>query len=255
MKANNDEEPEKKKLRTRKKEKTREAILAAAEEFFSEKPMNEVILEDIAESAFISRTTLYNYFKNKDAIFFELGISTVNKSISNIQRFIDKNRDTEENNPNYSPGIDQYRQLIENAFVTGRDRPLIYDIIREFYKRIHDRNISLKELHEKVMKSIGTPRFEKLLENSEEPYLIEFYVQLLRNTDLWVKVIKKGKSDGTITNTLKDEQIVQFVHMLLSGLEEQMKLRISTLTRIRFEDATIIENIVNLIALFLQNKK
>ena len=245
MNAKKSKEPEKKKLRARKKEKTREAILAAAEKFFSEKPMNDVILEDIAESAFISRTTLYNYFKNKDAIFFELG----------IQRFIEKNRYVAERYPNDSPTVEQFLQLVENAFISGQNRPLYYIIVREFYKRIHERNISLKELHAKITKSIGTPRFEKLLENSEEPYLIEFYVQLLKNTDLWSKVIKKGKTDGTITNDLKDEQIIQFVHMIISGIEDQMRLRKPTLTRMRFEDPMIIENIVNLIALFLQNKK
>ena len=41
----------KKKLRVRKKERTEQAILAAAEEFFSKRPMDEVNLEEIAEAA------------------------------------------------------------------------------------------------------------------------------------------------------------------------------------------------------------
>ena len=57
---------EKRQLRDRKKERTKEEILAVAEKFYSEKPINEVRLEDIAETAFVSRTTIYNYFKDKD---------------------------------------------------------------------------------------------------------------------------------------------------------------------------------------------
>ncbi|MHA2351179.1 MAG: TetR/AcrR family transcriptional regulator [Candidatus Thorarchaeota archaeon] len=234
--------PKKKKLRVRKKERTRKAILAAAEEFFSKKPMDEVNLEDIAEAAFVSRTTLYNYFKNKDAIFFEIG----------IQKLREMNRHAEENYPNDSPGIEQVLQLIEDAFDNSQDSPLIYDIIREFYKRINDQNIPLKELKAKITKSMGTSRFEKIIKGFEEPYLSEFYVQLLRNTDLWSKVIRKGKLDGTITNNLKDEQIAQFVYMLTSGIEEQMKLRKPTLTRIGFDNAVIIENMMNLIESLMQ---
>ena len=67
--------PPKKKnnLRDRKKERTKEEILAVAETFYSKKPINEVLLEDIAEAAFVSRTTIYNYFKNKDDVFFAVG--------------------------------------------------------------------------------------------------------------------------------------------------------------------------------------
>lgn len=242
MTSDQDETPQKKKLRVRKKEKTRQAILAAAEEFFSKKPMNEVSLEEIAEAAFVSRTTLYNYFKNKDAIFFGLG----------IQMFDDANTRYEEIYPNDLPGIDQALDLFKIVLTVGQERPLMYSIIREFFKRINNHKISLKGMYVKITKSMGTPKFEKLLENFEEPYLIEFTVQLLRNTEVWIKVIKKGKSDGTITNDLEDAQIAQFIHMLSSGMEEEMKIRRVTLDRIRFANSSINENILKLVASFLQ---
>jgi hypothetical protein len=40
--------------------------------------------------------------------------------------------------------------------------------------------------------------------------------------------------------------------MLTSGIEEQMKLRKPTLTRIGFDNAVIIENMMNLIESLLQ---
>jgi AcrR family transcriptional regulator len=237
-----DKTPKKKKLRVRKKEKTRQAILAAAEEFFSKDPMDDVNLEDIAEAAFVSRTTLYNYFKNKDAIFFGLGIQMMN----------DTNTYYEETYPDDRPGKEQVLELCRRYRKIGRDKPLIYGIIREFYKRINSQNIPLRELKAKILKSRGSPIFEKLLEKSEEPYLIEFYAQLLRYTDLWTKVIKKGKSDGSITNDLEDVQIALFIYMLNSGMEEEMKLRRPTLENIEFESSNIIENVLKLVASFLQ---
>ncbi|MFW9965470.1 MAG: TetR/AcrR family transcriptional regulator [Candidatus Sifarchaeia archaeon] len=237
-----DKTPKKKKLRVRKKEKTRQAILAAAEEFFSKKPMNEVSLEEIAEAAFVSRTTLYNYFKNKDAIFFGLG----------IEKFEDLTNRYDENKSDDLSGIEQVLRFCEIAIPAGQDSPLTHDIIREFYKRIQYHNISLKELHPKIMKSIGTPQYKILLENFEEPYLIEFYVTLERNNALWIDAIKKGKLDGTITNSLNESQIAQFVFMLTMGMEGEMKGRQSTLVRVGFDNTTINEIILELIASFLK---
>ena len=79
-------EKNKRQLRVRKKERTKKEILTEAEKFFSEKPMREVSLEDIAEAAFVSRTTLYNYFQNKDEIFFTLGMQAFKKMNEDIKK-------------------------------------------------------------------------------------------------------------------------------------------------------------------------
>lgn len=242
--------PKKKKLRVRKKEKTRQAILAAAEEFFSKKPMNEVSLEEIAEAAFVSRTTLYNYFKNKDAIFFGLG----------VEKFEDLFNRYGENYSDDLSGFEQVIQLCEIAFSAAEHNPLTHEIIREFYRRIQYHNISLNELHSKIRNAqlsdakyrLRTPQYETLLEKFEEPYLIEFYIRIERNTVLWINAVKKGKADGTITNDLNADQIVEFMYMLLMGIEDEMKLRESTLDRIGLDITTINENIMNLIASFLK---
>ena len=61
------------KLRTRKKEHTRNTIIDEAIKLFNEKPYDDVLLEDIADAAFISRQTLYNYFNNKEDIHYAVG--------------------------------------------------------------------------------------------------------------------------------------------------------------------------------------
>ena len=231
----------KKKLRVRKKERTEQAILDAALEFFSKKPMDEINLEEIAEAAFVSRTTLYNYFKNKDAIFFEIG----------IHQFIDINNYNEENYPNNQPGFDQFMQMTKISFEDGIAKPLIFAILREFFARINQNNISLKDWAVKIKKDYRKPGFEKLLKEFEEPYLVRFYAELLRNRETWIKVIRKGKADGTIVNELKESHIAQFAYMFMSGMVEEMKLRESELDMIGLKSSILFERIQNLISVFV----
>jgi len=243
MTANEEKPSKKKKLRDRKKERTEKAILTAAEEFFSKSSMDEVNLEEIAEAAFVSRTTLYNYFKNKDAIFFEIG----------IHQFSDINDYNEENYPNDQPGYDQFMQMIKVAFEDGIAKPLIFAILREFFARINQYNISLKEWAVEIKKGYGKPRFEKFLKETEEPYLVRFYAELLRNRDTWIKVIKIGKEDGTIVNDLEESHIAQFSYMFMSGMVEEIKLRDSELDFIGLKKPTLFDRIQNLISVFVKH--
>ncbi|MBD3406990.1 MAG: TetR family transcriptional regulator [Candidatus Lokiarchaeota archaeon] len=233
-----------KNLRYRKKERTKQNILTAAEKLFSKRSFEEVSLEEIAESAFVSRTTLYNYFQNKDAIYFEIG----------RQMFETTNDRIEQNYPNDIPGIDQFLQLAKSAFISGVEKGIIFDIMREFFKRVQLHNVTIKKWYDIIDAGTEKKEFKKLLKNFEEPYLIELYVQLKRNTDLWMKVIRKGKSDGTIRKDLDDVHIAQFVYMLMSGMADEVKLRSAVLDRIGFTQEEITEHIMNLIEAFLKGK-
>ncbi|MFW9841723.1 MAG: hypothetical protein ACFFES_12570, partial [Candidatus Thorarchaeota archaeon] len=183
-------------------------------------------------------------------IFFGLG----------IEKFEDLINRYGENYSDDLTGFEQVIQLCEIAFSAAQHNPLTHEIIREFYKRIQYHNISLNELHAKIQKAqvsdakyrLRTLQYEKLLEKFEEPYLIEFYIRIERNTVLWINAVNKGKADGTITNDLNADQIVEFMYMLLMGIEDEMKLRESTLDRIGLDDTTIDENVLNLIASFLK---
>src|SRR5690554_6194464 len=53
-------------------EKTKKAILAAAEHLFSKRSFDEVTMRDIAKRAGCSHTTIYIYFKDKEALLNEL---------------------------------------------------------------------------------------------------------------------------------------------------------------------------------------
>lgn len=48
------------------------AILRAAEEMVKGRRFHEVTMEDVARAAHVSKGTIYNYFRDKDELFFQL---------------------------------------------------------------------------------------------------------------------------------------------------------------------------------------
>ena len=250
----NDASTGKKQLRYRKKERTKEEILAIAEKFYSEKPINEVLLEDIAEAAFVSRTTIYNYFKNKDDVLFAVG----NKVFSELNETIAKTL------PDELSGKEQVLFLCAKTFKDGTDNPIIMKILRDTFNHIKYKNLTPESIFELIVKKIGQSTLNNFVEDLspledfefekyfEEPHFIEFWIQLQRNGELWLKAIKKGKKDKTIKNDLEDVTIILYATMLIYGLLSEMELRQITSIVMGFE-RIITDTTLNLIAQFLEN--
>ena len=57
-------------LRERKKQQTRQAIFEAARRLFGERGFEEVTVADIARAADVSEVTVFNYFPNKEDLFY-----------------------------------------------------------------------------------------------------------------------------------------------------------------------------------------
>jgi AcrR family transcriptional regulator len=240
-------------LRFRKKERTREEILSVAERFYSEKPANEILLEDIAEAAFVSRTTIYNYFENKNAVFFAVG----NKVIKELNEKVTATLPAE------LSGKEQVLFLCRMTFKDGIDNPIVLKITRATFDHIRVRNLKPESIIETISEKIGAPALKKLTGDLspvedygferyfEEPHFFEFFVQFLRNGELWVKAMRKGKKDKTIRNDLEDPIIVQYVTMLVNGMLSEMELRGTASNPMGPQRDLIVDNTLNLIALFL----
>jgi AcrR family transcriptional regulator len=250
----NDAPKGKKQLRYRKKERTKEEILAIAEKFYSEKPINEVLLEDIAEAAFVSRTTIYNYFKNKDDVLFAVGNKVFSQLNVNIATTL----------PDELTGKEQFLFLCAKTFKDGTDNPIIMKILRDIFNYIRYKNLTPESIQDLIVKKIGQTTLNNFVEDLspledfefqkhfEEPHFIEFWIQLQRNGELWLKAIKKGKKDKTIKNDLEDVTIILYATMLIYGLLSEMELRQITSIVMGFE-RIITDTTLNLIAQFLEN--
>jgi AcrR family transcriptional regulator len=252
-----DTSQEQKSLRDRKKEKTREEILSVAEKFYTKKPKDEVLLEDIAEAAFVSRTTIYNYFKNKDDVFFAVG----NKVIQQL------NEDIAATLPAESSGKEQVLFMCAKTLKDGIDDPIVLKITQATFDHIRSMDTWPESIIGLIIEKMGQSGLNKLTEDLaplkdsdferrfEEPGFIEFFVQFLRNSQFWLKAIRKGKKDKTIKNDLDDAIIVQYVTMLMNGMLSEMELRRTVSNQMGIKSGLSRElvtgNTLNLIASFL----
>ena len=244
-----------KQLRYRKKERTKKEILTVAEKFYSEKSINEVLLEDIAEAAFVSRTTIYNYFKNKDDVLFAVG----NKVFKELNETIVATL------PDEFSGKEQVLFLCAKTFKDGNDNPIILKILRDTFNHIKNLNLTPESIFELIVKKIGQSTLNNFVEDLspledfefekyfEEPHFVEFWIQLQKTGELWLKAIKKGKKDKTIKNNLEDLSMVLYVTMLINGLLSEMELRRISSNVMGIEEKIITDTTLNLIALFLEH--
>jgi AcrR family transcriptional regulator len=251
----NDASAGRKQLRHRKKERSKEEILAVAEKLYSEKPIDQVLLEDVAEAALVSRTTIYNYFENKNDVLF---------AVSN-RVFKELNEKTAATLPKELSGKEQVLFLCAKTLKDGSENPIILKILRDTFNHIRNMNLTPESITESIVNKIGQSTLNGLVEDSipsndfnfekhfEEPHFIEFYVQLLRYGRIWVKAIKKGKKDRTIKSELEDVPIVLYVTMLINGLLAEMELRRIDSKVMGIEEEVVTDATLNLIALFLEN--
>lgn len=90
-----------KELKEKEKEERRNYIIDASEKLFFEKGYDNVSMRDIANKVGIDRTTIYLYFKNKEAIYFSIVLRAVKimngifkESVKSDKNGLSKLRDT-----------------------------------------------------------------------------------------------------------------------------------------------------------------
>ena len=66
-------------IRERKKAETRRALVDAASELFAERGVQATTMDDIAQTAGMSRTSVFNYFGHKEMILCEIGARYVSE--------------------------------------------------------------------------------------------------------------------------------------------------------------------------------
>ncbi len=85
-----------------------ESILAAAKKVFYSNGYVKATMDEIALEAEISKPTIYQYFKNKDALFFALMVPQIDVVGDHLEMFESKLR-----NGDYNRGSDLIRDLLK----------------------------------------------------------------------------------------------------------------------------------------------
>ena len=76
-----------------KSEQKRQAILDAAVQLFGEVGLERGTMSDIAAVAGLTKATVYNYFKSKEELFFEVTLRWIQLEMDTIHRALDSESD------------------------------------------------------------------------------------------------------------------------------------------------------------------
>lgn len=109
-----------------------------------------------------------------------------------IKVFREINEAIETNFPNDLPGINQVLILCEQIIKGSLERPVLFIILREFFNRINYKNLPIEDMYDEIMESLGTSTYDELLNTFEEPYLIDFYVQLVKFGDYYYIILRRN---------------------------------------------------------------
>lgn len=246
---------DKRKLRTRKKEHTRNTIIAEAVKLFNEKNYNDVLLEDIAEAAFISRQTIYNYFNNKEDIHYAVGNKIYEEENEEIEKILDTDL----------TGKEQVLRICERLFKNSEEKPIVLNAVKDLWDKLNSRNFSSSETYNQVAETIGKEKMDELIgkqgalnefdfeEYFDDPNFMQEYLQFIRHNHLWTRAIQRGKQDGSIKNQLPDMQIMQFMSFTTWGTINEVMRRKSPLERVGLDMDMFSTNTIRLLAYFLDD--
>jgi TetR/AcrR family transcriptional regulator len=78
------------KWKEREKEQRRNDIINTARKFFADKDFDEVSMDKIAEDIGLGKSTLYLYFKNKEALYFAIELRGIQIWVQMVKEEIEK---------------------------------------------------------------------------------------------------------------------------------------------------------------------
>lgn len=154
-------------------------IIDAAEIEFFDKVYDDVLMEDIAKNADLSKGTLYTYFKNKQSLYF----AVVNRGMI-LLRDTFKNASEKKN--------------------TGLEK--ITAIVHSFHK--YNQGYSK---YYRLNRSSRDPRFANMLENKEIDSANEYISLVMDLFNLLKNSVILGLKDGTLRQDLDPIQTVMFL--------------------------------------------
>jgi AcrR family transcriptional regulator len=143
--------------RERKKARTEAEIVAAATELFHQRGFEGTTMEQIAETADISKGTLYNYFPSKEAVLSVYWQDQMRSLQANIGHIIQQHPDT--------PA--RILALLESVMNMLTSRQAMY----EPYARYRLQNMNNPKLHVKLRSGLDVLLSDILLRGQQEGHV------------------------------------------------------------------------------------
>jgi len=193
-------------------------IIKAAHEAFSNQTYETVNMDEIADNALLSRATLYNYFDNKEALYFEVGLDGWNQMLILFPPLMEIE----------PTGIDKIMKLVPISFRGILKDPLYFNILRRFMEI----NKEAKTPIEKSYYSM-TPEELENLDKTGDTILLRYFHELQKYVEIWENAIRTGQKDGTIRDDINAKHLTQLTFMYISGMLDQIVLSLPALENIK----------------------
>ena len=218
-------------------------ILDAAKKLFSEESFESITMEDIAESAALSRATLYNYFKAKEEIYFNIGITRIEQWIEQYESF---------NSSKYN-GKDVVLFLTENLVGGILEFPHYSKLLRRFFDRSYELKIPIEEIfYNKILNKKKNKQENESTEQHQIFFdLLEFYIKYRQ---IWQDAINKGIQDGSIVSKSNPHHLNFIIIMLVLGFLDQVDFRRSLMEIVDIRDDDIKNFLLTLVRKVLEGK-
>ena len=213
------------KWKEREKEQRRNDIINSARKFYADKDFDEVSMDEIAENIGLGKSTLYNYFKNKEALYFaiqlrgiHIWIEMVKKEVKNgntglekLKLYINATREFSKNYPNclrmlYSPTSN--KQLDMDKLESSAE----FKEVKELFKDLMFIGI------ESIQTGINDGEIRTDVDPVEATILLSVIINGTVNMGSWSKEILESKE-------IDDEKFIKttgdlFIHMLSSNVNK-----------------------------------
>jgi AcrR family transcriptional regulator len=207
------------KWKEREKEQRRNDIINAARKFFADKDFNDVSMDEIAEDIGLGKSTLYNYFKNKEALYFAIELRGIqiwielvkeeikkgNTGLEKLILYINATREFSKKYPNclrmlYSPTSN--KQVNKDKLNSSEE----FQEVRELFKELMFIAI------DSIQTGITDGEIRPDVDPVEATILLSVIINGTVNMGSWSKEIleSKGIDEEKFTNTTGD----LFLHML-----------------------------------------
>ena len=212
-------------------------IIKAAQEAFSNQPYESVNMDDIAEKALLSRATLYNYFDNKETLYFEVGLAAWNVLNVEILPLMG----------GMSTGLGKIMKLIPIGFHGVREDPLNFLILRRFMEK----NNEAKEPIEHTYNAM-TEEQRETVEETGETIMLRYFHGLQKYNKIWSDALTQGQEDGSIRNDIEVAHLSQLYFMYMAGMIEQLVLNRTALENINLPAKDAIDILTDNLRRILQ---
>jgi Transcriptional regulator len=167
--------------REREKKTREEEIITAAEKIFFERGYHDTSMDEIAKAAQFSKKTLYQYFTNKEDLYFTVAIREFKMAVSYFEKEMKKGK----------TGLEKIMLLSEAYYAYYKDFPQAFSLIN-------------------YCQFIQAPR-ESISHYSEISELRKNLFQDFAN------VLEEGKKDGSIRKDLDAKDTVISLFLLITG--------------------------------------